>query len=213
MKVIDLSQTVNKSMSVFPGAKAPAITQVATIVDDYYVEHHIEMTTHIGTHIDSPAHIIENGKTLIELDVNQYVGSGYVLDVSGKTSITAADLKAIRDFERIEFLLFYTGLGERFNTEAYLSGFPVLSEDGVDFIIKNGLKLKGIGVDSFSIDTVEPLSIKNHIPILKHGLIIIENLCNLKTLINQAFALSVLPLKASHIEGSPVRAVALINED
>lgn len=213
MKVIDLSQTINKDMSVFPGANPPKISQVANIADDYYVEHHMEFTTHIGTHIDSPAHIVDKGNILIDLDVNQYVGKGLVLDVSNNESITAKDLQSIAAFDQIEFLLLYTGLGELFNTDDYLGDFPVLSKDGVAYILEHGHKLKGIGVDCFSIDTIEPLSIDNHIPILKHGLIIIENLCNLKSIINEEFTLSVLPLKASHIEGSPVRAVALVKED
>lgn len=213
MKVIDLSQTTSQDMAVFPGARPPMIEQVASVEKDSYVEHSIKITTHIGTHIDSPGHIIKNGKRLIDLDINQYVGTGYVLDVSSNDKVTISDIKRIKDLQNIEFLLLYTGLGHCFNRQEYFDEFPVLDDDALSFLLEKAIRLKGIGIDSFSIDTVEPMSIKNHIEILGNGLIIIENLTNLEKLINKKFILSVLPLKVVKIEGCPVRAVALLEED
>lgn len=213
MKVVDLSQTISVNMSVFPGAKAPTIKQVANIADDYYVEHKIEITTHIGTHIDSPAHIVDGGAILIEKPVEDYIGSGYVLDVSKLNEIKVSDLQTITNIASIEFLLFKTNLGDKFDSKEYYNDFPVLTDEARKYLIENGNSLKGIGVDCFSVDKIEPLSIRNHIEVLGSGMIIIENLTNLGQLIGQAFILSVLPLKAEKIEGCPVRAVALILED
>lgn len=213
MKVIDLSQTISPEMSVFPGSNPPIINQVADIKSDFYMEHKLEFTTHIGTHIDAPGHILEKGEILIDKEVSQYVGSGYVLDVSSVKEITVKELKTIEGLEHIEFLLFYTSFGESFGTKAYLGTFPVLNEEALSYILEKGVNLKGIGVDCFSVDTLEPLSLKNHIKILGNGLIIIENLKGLHELIDKIFILSVLPLKVIKIEGSPVRAIALIFED
>jgi kynurenine formamidase len=45
--------------------------------------------------------------------------------------------------------------------------------------------------------------------VLSNGLIIIENLTNLESLINKSFDFAVFPLKIKDGDGSPVRAAAI----
>jgi arylformamidase len=49
---------------------------------------------HTGTHIDAPAHFIDGGKTVDQLDLGALIGPARVLDLTGvRTEITAADLE------------------------------------------------------------------------------------------------------------------------
>jgi len=211
LRIIDLTHRINKDISLFPGAKGPVVTVVATIESDFYLEHEIMMGTHLGTHIDSPMHVLKQGKLLNEYDVSKFIGKALVIDVEGLTFITVDFLKQVPHIEEVEFILFKTGMDKYYGTADYYKPFPVLDEKGA-FFVANLDNLKGIGVDSFSIDPIEPVSIDNHKIILGSDLIIIENLTHLYDLLNVDFTFSCLPLKFDEIEGCPVRAIAMIHE-
>ena len=55
------------------------------------------MSTHLGTHIDAPFHFDGNGKKIIELDLDLYIGTATVVKVDAAESI------GIKAFEGIEF--------------------------------------------------------------------------------------------------------------
>jgi len=212
MKVIDLTHELNSSMSLFPGAELYTLEQTAFIEKDFYNEHRICLTTHLGTHMDSPNHIVATGKRLCDYNVAQFVGAGIVIDVSNLDGlISEALIKQYVDIEKAEFILFYTGHDAYYGTEKYLTSFPVLDASGVDYLAHlSSINLKGIGIDTFSIDPIEPLSIDRHVILLDAGLVIVENLTHLKQLIGTSFIFEALPLRMDKIEGSPVRAIALI---
>lgn len=212
MNVIDLTHELNQDMSLFPGAQVYTLEQTATIENDYYVEHKMTLTTHLGTHMDSPSHIIAGGKRLCDYPASAFVGKGLVIDVSHiKGTITKSVLLSYDKIESMEFLLFYTGHDTYYGTQRYLDTFPVLDESSCGFLKELAARnLKGVGIDTLSIDPVEPVSIDRHKVLLGVDLLIIENLAHLKELVNQTFDLIALPLKMDKIEGSPVRAIALV---
>ena len=78
MKVIDLSHAINERMPVFPGSEKPQLTTVATYEKDGYRETLIRMYSHVGTHIDPPAHVYEKGLTLDALPLTQFIGQALV---------------------------------------------------------------------------------------------------------------------------------------
>lgn len=61
MKVIDLTHTIQEEMPVFPGTEPPALMQAASCEEDGFREILLKLTTHTGTHMDSPAHIFRMG--------------------------------------------------------------------------------------------------------------------------------------------------------
>jgi hypothetical protein len=58
---IDLTHFVEKDMPVWPGDQRPIITEAMTIEKDMCSLQSIHFTTHVGTHIDAPSHIIKGG--------------------------------------------------------------------------------------------------------------------------------------------------------
>ncbi|MGZ4135282.1 MAG: cyclase family protein, partial [Tumebacillaceae bacterium] len=67
----------------------------------------LTMSIHTGTHIDAPFHFDNEGRKVIELDLDLYIGRARVIDVSGKPSIGAADL-AEHDLKGVTRLLLRT---------------------------------------------------------------------------------------------------------
>lgn len=214
MNIIDLTHEMNENMSLFPGANLYALQQTATIEEKAYIEHRILLTTHLGTHVDSPNHIFEDGKRLTELDIKQFVGQGIVIDATKIGNlINETLLKEYKGIEEAEFILIYTGHCHNYGKPAYYEDFPLLDASAMEYIVCLSKKnLKGIGIDTLSIDPIDPAGIDRHKILLSEELIIIENLANLHKLIDKKFLFEALPLKMEKIEGSPVRAIAIISE-
>ena len=211
MKVIDLSHTINNDITVFNEAERPLIKQVAAVEKDGYSQMHFSMYTHNSTHIDAPYHVVPGAKTLDQLDTSRFVGKAFVADVRTSGSlIHTEDLKPYQSkLEECDFIIFNTGWAGKWKTEAYKKDFPVLSQEAAKWLMV--FNLKGIGLDTISIDPVDSVDVPIHKIVLGNEVLIIENLTNLVALGDEVFIFSTLPLKFENADGSPVRAVALSN--
>ena len=54
MRVIDLTHTITRDMPVYPGTDTPRLTPAGTYEDDGFKETRLQMSSHTGTHMDSP---------------------------------------------------------------------------------------------------------------------------------------------------------------
>jgi len=209
MKVIDLTHEINEDMLVFPGTKPPVIVDCCTIEKDGFAEKTITMFTHTGTHMDAPAHVLPNKKTLDKFPASHFVGKAFLLDCSNKKEkITLSDVQKLTPFiNQIDYLIIYTGWSKYWGSENYFKNFPVLNEKAANFLANSGLK--GIGLDTISVDPVDENTLPIHKILFEKELIIVENL-NLSQKLPQTFTFSSLPLKINDADGSPLRAVAII---
>lgn len=62
MKGNDLTHTISEDMPVFPGSETPKLTTKSTYEKDGFKETLLQMYSHVGTHMDPPAHIFTNQK-------------------------------------------------------------------------------------------------------------------------------------------------------
>lgn len=210
MKVIDLSHLIFEDMMVYPGTEKPNIEPRYNIEEDGFRETKISMFSHVGTHIDSPAHMIEDGKFLNEFQASKFIGTAMVLNFSDQ-GIKGIELEEIKAYENkirsVDFVILNTGWHKYWGRSKYFEKYPVLSEESASWLSK--LNLKGIGVDAISVDAMDSKDFYAHNTFLQSEFIIIENLTNLGDIEEEIFTLSVLPLKYNGADGSPVRAVAI----
>lgn len=212
MKLIDLTHTIHKNMPVFPGTEKPIFLPANTIEKDGFRETRLTMYSHTGTHIDGPGHMLEDGTYLDQLNIGYFIGRAIVLDCSHIAGeISREDLSEHEERLRgLDFVLIMTGHSQYWNSDKYFRDFAYLSEEAADFLI--GLDLKGIGIDAISIDSMDNTDFTIHHKLFKHSMIVIENLTNLESVKDkETFVFSCLPLKYENADGSPVRAVAIIN--
>lgn len=209
MKLIDLSHEININMSVYTKEEIPKIQDLATIKKDGYNEKVLKLCTHTGTHIDSPYHMIENGRTIDKFDLNEFVGKALIIDVTKHKEI---DIKSIIKYkEKIEnsdFVILKTGWEKYFGKEQYLKDYPSLTEEAAKWLCE--FNIKGIGIDTISIDRMDSIDFEIHNIIFSKDKFIIENLNNLCKIEDESFILIALPLKIQSIDASPVRAIAII---
>lgn len=215
-KVIDLTQLINSSMTVYPGTVPTKIEKYNTIEKDGFAELKLTFCTHIGTHIDAPCHILKNMKSLDQFPVDKFIGKAILIPCMHEKEISLEYLKRFKEeIFKAEFILFFTGWQFKWNTKKYFEDFPVLTEKAAGWLTT--FNLKGIGFDAISADKVDfnekdlSVALKNHNILLGKEIIIIENLANLDKLPDTLFTFQCMPLKVENADGSPVRAIAILD--
>jgi len=176
------------------------------------------MVLHTGTHIDAPCHMFKNAKSIDQFPIDKFVGKAILIPCQDKTEIT---LEYLQEFEekiaQADFILFFTGWQYKWNTQAYFENSPTPTIEAAKWLTK--FKLKGIGFDSFSVDkiisahTVTEENLPNHHILLAKEILLIENLTNLDKLPDSPFSFQCLPLNIENADGSPIRPIAVIDEE
>lgn len=161
------------------------------------------LTGHLGTHFD----VMEQ-----EFPLAYTQREGIVFDVSAvkDRDITCADIH-MEDIRKDMFVAFYTGFIEKigYGSKAYFAEHPQLSNGLIEALVDKGVSI--IGVDFAGIRRG-----KEHVPIDRYcadrGTFVIENLCDLKTVIDNGrfFKAHTYPMRYTDISGLPCRVIAEI---
>ncbi len=211
MRIIDLSHVMDENMPVYPGTEPPEFFSGCSIEKDGFIETKITLYSHTGTHVDAPAHLLEDGATLDRLPMDHFYGKATVVNLREFPSAIIDLDRICREEDRLrgcEFLLLNTGWDRHWGQAAYFRDFPVLSDEAAFWIAAKGIK--GVGVDTISVDKVDSTDLANHKHFLQRNMIIIENLTNLECIDQPCVDFSCFPLAFRHADGSPVRAVAYL---
>ena len=212
MQVFDLSHPIAPAMPVFPGDPAPQFRIAAKLKEDGYTERIITLSSHTGTHIDAPAHVLSHGKTLDALPPEAFCGRGEVVDCRPLESrpISLEFLKKSGCMAKpVDFVLLYTGWDAYWGKEAYFSGFPVLTPEAATWLVQ--APLKGVGIDAVSMDAVDSTPLPVHHILLGCDVLLIENLTNLGNLPPKDFIFCCFPLPLAQGDASPVRATGIVD--
>lgn len=211
MRVIDLTHTISADMPVYPGTLPPTLRPATTIEKEGFRETELCIYSHVGTHMDAPAHLLPGRPALDSLPADRFIGAGLVVDcrhLPPGGQIGAEHLAPYgAAFDAAEYVLFHTGWSGYWKQEHYFAGYPWLSVEAARRIVASGKK--GVGVDAISVDRVEDTGLAAHHILLQSGLLIVENLTNLCDIGEDPFTFYALPLKFEDADGAPVRAIAV----
>ncbi len=209
MRIIDLTHKIEDGMPIFPGTPEVKISQFSTVKKDGFAEKEICLATHIGTHMDAPAHMIDGGKTLDQFLLSKFTGSACIIPFSSDDIDGQDKQDYLSQFEEIikesDFVILYTKWSEKWGTEEYYSNFPALDKNSAEYLAS--FYLSGIGIDAISIDVCDSKNYEAHHALLSNEMVIIENLCQLDQIRPQQFKFSAFPLLITDSDGSPVRAL------
>jgi len=209
MKLIDLTHVMMAHMPVYPGTEPPTFETGCSIEVDGFLEKKITMFSHTGTHIDAPAHLIKGATPLDQFEIDHFYGPALLIDFEeiGNHQIKLQDLEAYSDkILNVDFLILKTGWGRLWGKKEYFINYPILTLDAARWLCQ--FNLKGVGLDTISIDKADATELLIHKIILNQDTIIIENLNNLDEIKSSEFMFSCYPLKIEQADGSPIRAVA-----
>lgn len=202
MKIFDVSRKLINGMPVWPGDTTFNYEVSWPMEESGSVNvGKLKLSTHTGTHVDAPFHFDNQGKRIIELDLNLYIGPARVIDMIGKESIGADDLKEI-DLNGCKRVLFRTLAWE--NPDEFPERIPHIEPNLAPFLGSKGIKL--IGLDVPSVDPIDSKELLAHHSLNEHGIHILESLM-LDVIEPGDYELIALPLPLVEGDGSPVRAV------
>lgn len=185
---------------------------VCTMEEHGFLERKIMMYSHTGTHIDAPAHLLPGGRTLDQFPVESFMGRACVYHHrSLAENITIRHLTQLTEqLHASDFLLIATGWDRHWGEHEYFGAFPVLEADAAVWLTQ--FRLKGIGLDVISADAIDSQDFPVHHIVLGKNMVIVENLKNLTAITGNSCFFSCLPLNLPEADGSPVRAVAILEE-
>ena len=93
MRLVDLSHPISNEMATYPSDPNVAIVQEKDIDNNRTLLHLFTMGTHTGTHLDTPAHIFSDGKTLDDFSLSSFTGTAIKVDPISIGEIEKVDVK------------------------------------------------------------------------------------------------------------------------
>lgn len=214
----DLSQEffegMPRSKALPEGMKSGEIISQALEVTNTVIMRFTQYTflTHMGTHIDAPAHFVASGRTIEEMELSKFHGTGVVLALArpSLTPITAKDLEETGPrVKEGDIVFIHTGWGDKFALPEYHE-HPYLAEDAVDWLIAQ--KVKMVGIDAVTVD-LPPLlrypgfDFPAHRKLLEKEILIAEHLYLANVVGKRVYVLA-FPIKLRGADGAPARIVA-----
>jgi len=205
MRIIDLSFNLTDGMPVYPTDPPVKIIRFATIDALGVNLAHIGIGSHSGTHIDAPFHFLPHGKAVDQLSLSKCFGKAVLLTIP-KRKGEIIDAAHLQEFEKIvkqtRRVIVKTGWFKMWGSKKYFEDFPVLNKAGALWLLERGIEL-------FGSDTPAAVDAEGHKVFLEKEVVIVESL-DLAALDAPKFIFIALPLKLNLCDGSPVRAVAIV---
>jgi arylformamidase len=203
MKIYDVSVEIKRGMHVYPGDPRFRSKRLKSVENDSYELHKIILGNHTGTHVDAPAHFIQNGMKISEIPLELMNGRARVVEIHHNERIDVPELERllVDDFR----LIFKTRNSLIWRTrKKFKKDYIYLTEDGANYLVDHGIKL--IGFDYLSIDQYGNESHPAHKTLLGNEVVLIEGL-NLSEVEEGHYELSCLPLAFSELDAAPARVI------
>lgn len=228
-RLIDLSQEIFEGMVLWPGHPPTRITINATheqTVGKFeppfsYTSEVIELSTHAGTHVDSISHIDPhpNAPAIDQIPLDWFYTSAICIDLSHlppRTLYSVNDIRAALERHQLtihpgDTVLLHSGHYTRTrDTAAYATEYSGLSREAAEFIYGQGAI--NIGAEAPSVDVAGTTSYPTHIVCRELQRLNTENLGDLREVVGRRFQYIGFPLLIRQGSGSPIRAVAVVDE-
>lgn len=231
MALIDLSREISHMMPRLPNHPSIIVTTYATHdevreADGYAFTNAtmaLAMGDHAGTHVDAPVHFdaSPDAMSVEQMPLETFFTEAVCLDLSAKalkSDISVADLEAAEvaagvTIQAGDTVLLHMDFYRRtVGTAAYLTDFPGLTKESATWL--GNKKINMFGVEAVSPGRPGRNNFEVHHVCRDMGFTHMEGLVNLEKLIGKGrFRFIGFPLKIKGGSGSPIRAVAWIEDD
>ena len=230
MTLIDLSKEIYHVMPRLPNHPSIIVTAYSTHEDIREADGYkfssatmaLVMGDHAGTHVDAPRHFDADpkAKSIDEVPLENFFLEAVCLDLSHKplkSNISIEDLEAAEETAGVkimanDMILLYMDFYRRcYGTPGYLTDFPGLTKESAAWLGRKRIKM--FGVEAVSPGRPGRINFEVHHVCRDMGFTHIEGLVNLEKLVGKGrFRFIGFPLKIRGGTGSPIRAVALLND-
>jgi kynurenine formamidase len=222
MRIVDLSFSIKphfrwKALSERPATHANGDPLQSTVMT---------ISCHAYTHVDAPIHFLPDGRDIASMPIDQWIGDAAVVDLShlGENGeVSAAALEKHASHVRAgDIVLLRTDWPRKVSvdSEKFWRDAPYTARSACEWLVGRGAKAVGydyppdycIRTTIFSPATkVTRSECVTHDVFFPAGITVIEYLTNLDRIGVPRCRFMALPLRIEGADGSPVRAVALID--
>jgi kynurenine formamidase len=231
--IVDLTHAFDTDTIYWPTAGGFVLEPVAHGVTEqgyFYAANRFCAAEHGGTHLDAPIHFFEGRRTADAIPIEQLIGVGVRVEVSGKCAKDRDYRIGVEDLTAWEgrhgripagaIVLLQTGWAERWGDRAAYLGtsrtgpdavpelhFPGLHKDAARWLVRERA-VKGVGLDTPSIDYGQSTLFESHVALFEANVPAFENVASLSRLPAKDFVVAALPMKIRGGSGGPLRIVA-----
>lgn len=206
MEIIDISWPITSQMTTYKDKHDVQIASVKKFDQDGVRESRLCLGSHTGTHVDAPAHFLEQGSTIESIFLEELIGSCQVIDMLHiEDKITASDLAQISLTTSI--LLFKTKNSFLSCIAPFDANFVYIDASAATYLLTKFPTLKVIGFDYLGIERNQPAHL-THTSLFEQGVIIVEGL-RLAHVQAGIYQFVCLPLALRETEAAPARAVLM----
>ncbi|HTN71465.1 MAG TPA: cyclase family protein, partial [Methylomirabilota bacterium] len=195
-----------------------------------FVSNLVQMTVHVGTHIDSPHHFFRDKPSVEQLPLEPMIGKAVILDLTFKgiahASITPADLNQAEQRLRQQGIEIQEGVmlflrtdwpkGHDTSDPKWWNDSPYLTKEAAQWVVAKKPSVVGFdfaqeekGSDYQKADEILGSAMRVHRTILPKVTFQIENLINLDQIGSTAQVIA-LPVKWK-TESAPARVIAILD--
>lgn len=202
MQWLDVSMPLFEGMVCWPGDPEFELRAVSSLSKgDGSNVAWLGLTTHTGTHVDAPRHIVPDGARLDELNPSVFFGPARVLDLrAAGPRLQASDFGEAPLPAR---LLLKTANSMLVDRREFDPDFTALSPGAAARLVDEQVQL--VGMDYLSIAPAGEDCEAVHRILLEAGVLIVEGL-DLRGAVAGPCEFVVLPLAVRHGDGAPCRA-------
>jgi arylformamidase len=161
MPVYDISLSISPSLVVWPGHPPIGVTQTSHLArGDRSTVSRLELSSHIGTHVDAPAHFVPGASGVDAMDLGLLVGQTLVVHCLGVDAIKASVLDGLAIPPGTERVLFRTRNSDLWarGEKRFDQDYVAVTRDGAQWLIEHGVRL--VGVDYLAVAPCLPLKIE-----------------------------------------------------
>ncbi len=214
MRIVDLSLPLFDGAPAMPSDPVLSTEAYNSLEDDGYRLTRLTLSTHQGTHIDLPSHVLPNGATLTSFSLDRFVTPAFVADCTGRQPgqelIPEDFLPYLSLLRQGVSPLICTGWDAMWGKPGYFTDFPCVGRSLADFLVEQPIRLVGMDMPSPHDSDWKHI----HCRLLGSGVLLLESLTAVGTLpFGTPFTLLALPLNLRGLDGSPVRAAAILDDD
>jgi kynurenine formamidase len=186
----------------------------------------LTVSCHAYTHVDAPVHFLPGNRDIAAMPVDQWIGEAAVVDLTHlgeNAEVTAAELdRRAGHVGAGDIALLRTDWPARVSVESerFWKDAPYTGRSACEWLVARGVKAVGydyppdfaIRTMIFSPNTAVTRSeCTTHDVFFPEGITVIEYLTNLGAIGAPRCRFIALPLRVTGADGSPVRAIALVD--
>lgn len=234
--LLDMTYVYDEETIYWPTAPPFVLKKGTWGINDkgyWYASNEYGASEHGGTHSDAPIHFAQNGRTIDQVPLEEWIGPAVKIDVTAKCGENRDYLLTVVDILNWEethgripgkaWVIMYTGIDTKYYPDKLKvlgtekSGeealpelsFPGFSPESAEFLV-NERNITGIALDTPSIDYGKSEMFEVHRIICGADKLALENIANLDKLPEAGATLYVIPMLIKDGTGAPARVFAVL---